>query len=437
MAAFSALLLLASLPPLPPATGGSDDWPRWRGPLSTGAAPDANPPVHWGPDENIKWKAALPGHGKSTPIVMGERIYLLAAEPTRKATAEELAARTVVEGGRGSPPDEWLRFWVLALDRGDGHVVWQKAVTERLPVASTHQTNGYASSSPVTDGQGLYASFGSHGVYALDPKSGEVRWSFELGPQTMRGGFGEASSPALWEDTLVIAADQEGGSRLIALDTASGKVRWETPRDEASTWTTPLVLEAAGKTQVIVNGSGAVRSYDLSTGTELWRCSGQTTNAIPTPVSDGEILIATSGFRGTACYALALTGQGDLKQAEDAIFWTHEGGTPYVPSPVLVDRKVYFLSGNKGLLSCLDLGTGEVLIDRERLELTDIYASPMAAGGRLYVTDREGATVVLQHGEELEVLARNTLDEPVDATPVAVGKTLYLRSDSSLFAIEE
>lgn len=437
MVPLPALLLLATSPTLALVPLGSDDWPRWRGPLSTGAAPDANPPVHWSAETNVKWKAALPGHGKSTPIVLGDRIYLLAAEATRKASEKELSERTLVAGGRESPPDEWMRFWVLALDRADGHVVWQKAVTERLPVATTHQTNGYASSSPVTDGQGLYVNFGSYGVYALDPASGEVRWSYELGPQKMRNGFGEGSSPALWKDTLVVAADQEEHSRIVALDARTGKLRWETPRDEVSTWTTPLVVEVGGKAQVILNGTGAVRGYDLATGEELWHCDGQTANAIPTPVTDGEILVATSGFRGTACYALSLTGRGDLKKAEDAIFWTHEGGTPYVPSPVLVDGKVYFLSGNKGLLSCLDLATGEQLVDRERLELTDVYASPLAAGGRLYVTDRAGTTVVLRHGDDLEVLATNELGEPVDATPVAVGKTLYLRSDTSLFAIEE
>lgn len=422
---------------LTPALVHAGDWPRWRGPLGTGAAaPDADPPVEWSETRNVRWKTALPGHGKSTPIVHGERIFLQCAVPTERATPEELESRPVPESLRTPLPEERVAYLVLALDRDSGEVLWETEVAERLPVTGVHSTNGYASFSPVTDGEAVYVTFGSAGVHALDADDGEVRWSYELGPQVTRLGWGEAGSPALHGDTLVVVADQEGPSRIHAIDTATGEARWTRERDEHSTWTTPVVVEAAGSTQVVVNGSTAARSYDLASGEVLWRCGGQTLNAIPTPVTDGERVVCTSGFRGQACMALDLSGRGDLQEAEGGVLWSHSDGTPYVPSPLLVDGRVYFLSGNSGRLSCLDLATGEVLLDRHRLDLGQVYASPLAAAGRLYVVGREGTTVVLRHDEQVEVLATNELDEPIDASPVAVGERLYLRSESSLYALE-
>ena len=410
-------------------------WTAWRGPLGTGAAPAADPPVQWSEDENIAWKVDLPGHGKSTPVVHGDRVYILAAEGTRPARPNEIAQRPSFEGQRTEAPDVVHEFLVLAFDRASGELVWRTEVAERLPVGGVHQTNGYASYSPVTDGELLYAPFGSYGLYALDLEQGEVQWSFEIGPQNMRRGFGEGGSPALAGELLIVVADQEDDSFIYALDKRSGELRWKKPRDERSTWTTPLVVQADGKTQVIVNGTTAVRSYDAASGDILWECSGQTGNPVPTPVTDGEHVICMSGFRGAACFAFALDGRGDLRESEDAIAWSHDVGTPYVPSPLLVDERVYFLSGNSGLLSCLDLNTGEVLLDRERLDMSQVYASPIAAGGRIYVAGRDGSTVVLSHSDELEILATNMLENPIDATPVAVGEALFVRTDEHLYAI--
>lgn len=429
------LLALVLAPVL--AAQESGDWPSWRGPLGTGEAVGADPPVTWSETENVTWKTALPGHGKSTPIVHGDRVFVLAAVPTRLATEEELAARVTFEDQFTEAPGELFAFLVIALDRRTGEVQWERKVAERLPVAGVHGTNGYASFSPVTDGEGLYVSFGSYGVYALDPATGEVRWTYEMGPQHTRRGWGEAGSPALAGGALLVVADQEGASRIHALDAATGEVRWTRDRDEPSTWTTPVVVEAGDVTQVVVNGTTAVRSYDLETGEVLWHCDGQTVNAIPTPVTDGEVIVCASGYQGQACLALSLAGRGDLRESEGGVAWSHGDGTPYVPSPLLVDERVYILSKNSGLLSCLDLATGELLLDRHRLDLGNVYASPISAAGRIYVVGRDGTTVVLRHGEEVEVLATNSLDEPVDATPAAVGKTLFLRSEFSLYAIEE
>ena len=428
-------LTLAPIVAVPGSASVTGDWPSWRGPVGTAVAPDASPPTRWSETENVAWKAALPGHGKSTPIVHGGRIFLLAAVEAGAADEEQLAARELFPDQRTEAPDHLIAFLVLALDRKTGETLWETVVTERLPVSGVHRTNGYASFSPVAEEGSVYVSFGSYGVYALDAETGDVRWSYELGPQRTRRGWGEAGSPALAGDALIVVADQEDQSRIHALDKRSGEPVWIQDRDEPSTWTTPLVVDVDGGTQIVVNGTTAVRSYAATDGEVLWHCSGQTVNAIPTPVTDGELVVCASGYSGQACVAVPLTLRGDLRQVEGGVAWEHPHGTPYVSSPLLVDGRLYFLSGNSGILSCLDVTTGEVLIDRERLDIGNVYASPVYAGGRIYVVDREGTTIVLEHTDELEVVALNVLDEPIDATPVAVDAALFLRSESSLYAI--
>ena len=413
-------------------------WPSWRGPDHTGFAPDANPPATWSATENILWSSELPGDGKSTPIIQGDHIYLVNSVAARPATPEELAGRKPAGRGRGTPPPtDILAFLVFAIDAKDGEIVWESNVTERLQTGGVHNTNGYSSFSPVTDGEKLYLSLGSNGIYCLDLESGDVEWTAEIGPQRTRREFGEAGSPALASDLLIVVADQEDQSYIYAFDKKTGKERWKQKRDENTTWTTPLVLAESDKLQVIVNGTNAVRSYNAKDGKVLWSCGGQTTNPIPSPVSDGSTVVVTSGFRGSAMMSFPLDLKGDLEETEGGVLWSHKTGTPYVPSPVLVDGRVYMLSGNKGMISCVDYATGEVLVDRMRLELGNVYASILAAGDYLYVVGRDGTTAVLEHGEELEVVAMNELGKPVDASPVVVGDVLYLRSDSRLYAIKE
>lgn len=431
-------ILTIPLLALAPVQESSADWPNWRGPLGCGrAAPEADPPIRWSEEENVAWKTPLPGHGKSTPIVHDGHIFLLAAVPTREATEEELAARPQLEDQYTEAPDHWVVFLALALSLETGEVLWETELAERLPVTGTHDTNGYASFSPVTDGEGVFFFLGSYGVHALEAESGEPRWSYELGTQRTRRGWGEGGSPALAGEGLIVVADQEENSRILCLDKATGKVRWERERDEISTWTTPLLVDSGGSSQVVVNGTRAVRSYDPDDGELLWWSTGQTVNAIPTPVTAGGLVVCTSGYRGQTCKALVLAGRGDLDAAEGGVLWSHDKGTPYVSSPLLVDDRVYMLAANSGRLSCVELATGKVLVDRQHLGLGNVYASPMEAAGRIYVVGRDGTTVVLRHGEELEVLATNNLDDPIDATPVAIGRRLLLRSDRNLYALEE
>lgn len=411
------------------------NWPAWRGASGNGVAPAANPPLTWSETENIAWKVGLPGHGKSTPVVHGERIFILAAMPTEGSTEAQRSELPVFENQLTRAPEEWMSFLVLALDRRSGELLWETQVAHRLQPSGVHETNGYASFSPVCDGERLYASFGSNGVYALDVEQGHVQWSYELGPQRTRKGWGEAGSPALAGELLLVVADQEDDSWIHALELKSGKLRWKRERDEPSTWTVPLVLEVDGQLQAVVNGTQAVRAYDVNTGEVLWSCPGQTTNAIPSPVSDGNLVVCTSGYGDSVCMALDLRQRDPKDPSKPRIAWQQHEGTPYVPSPLLSDGRLYLLNKNSGRLSCIELASGKRLIDRERLDLGNVYASPILAAGRIYVVDRDGQTAVLQHRERLEVLAVNQLEEPIDASPVALGEVLYLRSESSLYAI--
>jgi outer membrane protein assembly factor BamB len=224
---------------------------------------------------------------------------------------------------------------------------------------------------------------------------------------------------------------------LEAIDAATGNTRWHVDRDEVTTWNTPLVVEAAGRTQVIVNGSNRARSYDLATGKEIWACGGQVTNPIPSPVANGKLAFCMTGYQGSEIYAIPLDAEGDIT-GSDKIAWHGDEGAPYVPSPLLVDNRLYFTKGNSGILSCLDATTGERVIEQVRVPgLGDVYASPVGAAGRIYLTGRGGTTVVIRQGDELEVLATHSLGESVDASPAVVGDALLIRTAGHLYCVAE
>jgi outer membrane protein assembly factor BamB len=395
-------------------------WPQWRGPLASGAAPMADPPLTWSETNHIKWKVQIPGSGSATPIIWGDRVFILSAIPKAK------------EAGT----NDAYQFAVLCLDRKSGKTQWQKIAREEKPHEGHHPSHGFASASPVTDGQHLYAYFGSRGLHCYDME-GNLKWSKYFGQMRTKNGFGEGASPALFGDTVIINWDHEGDDFIVALDKRTGKELWRTPRDEGTGWATPLVAEYAGKQQIIVNATGKVRSYDLATGKEIWSCSGQTVNAIPTPVATADTAYVTSGFRGSALYAIKLSGTGDLSGTE-SIRWSHGKNTPYVPSPLLVDDLLYVVGGNDGKLSCFDAKDGATQFEAERLEgVFSIYASPVSAKDRVYVLGREGTCLVLKKGPKLEILATNKLDDKTDASLALVGKQVFLRGHDNLYCIEE
>lgn len=427
------LLLVLAVDPTTDA-----NWPTWRGPTRDGVAPpSADPPLRWDANTNIKWKAAVPGSGSASPVVWGDQVFVVTAIKTdRVASPDERPKRDPKLQAKTTPPVNFYRFEVFSFDRSTGKLRWSKVANEAVPHEGHHPTHSYAAGSPTTDGQRLYVSFGSFGVYAYD-LAGNLLWKRDLGRIQSRLGWGEAVTPVVHGEKLVLNWDQEVGARLIVLDTATGATRWEVKRDERTTWSTPLVLNHGGRTQVIVNGTNRVRSYDLKDGSLIWQTGGMTVNPIPSPVAADGVAYLVSGYQGSAAVAVSLDSVGDLSSPSQ-VRWRYGRGTPYVPSPLLHGGRLYFTQGNGNTLTVLDAKTGKPLLTGERLpSVGQFYASPMAARDRLYLMDRSGTTLVLSAGDKPEVLATNRLGEPVDASPAVVGKTLFVRSAGHLWAIAE
>ena len=287
----------------------------------------------------------------------------------------------------------------------------------------------------MTDGEVLCAFFGSRGLYCLD-MNGEPLWNRDFGDMDVFMGFGEGASPALHDDTIVVNWDHQGQSFITALDKRTGRERWRMDRDERTSWSTPLIVEHDGRVQVVTSATSRVRSYDLDTGALLWDGEGVTLNAIPSPVAADGLVYLLSGFRGNQLYAVRLdTARGDIT-GSDAIVWSLDRDTPYVPSPLLHDGILYFLKSNRGILSAYNARTGARHYGPERLPgIRSVYASPVAAGGRLYIPSRDGTTLVIAAGPRLEVLATNTLEDGFDASPAVVDGEIYLRGQQYLYCI--
>jgi outer membrane protein assembly factor BamB len=436
----AAGLVLAALV-FPGATLGANDdanWPQWRGPAATGAAAVGDPPTEWSETKNVRWKAKIGGLGSSSPIVWGDLVFVTTAVDTGKKARSGVDTRP--EGERqanpaGAPPQEIYRFEVVAYRRSDGSEAWRTAVAEEQPHEGRHPTGTFASGSPVTDGERLYVSFGSRGIFALDLE-GRVLWQKDLGDMTTRYGFGEGASPTLHGDLLVVNWDHQGESFIVALDKATGEERWRVDRDEETSWTTPLVVDFEGRSQVITSATSRIRSYDLRTGELIWHATGMTLNAIPSPIYEDGVVYLTSGFRGNSMQAIELAGaEGDIT-GTDHIKWSLDRDTPYVPSALLYEDRIYFLKSNNGVLSVVDARSGRVLYGPERLgSVRNVYASPVAVADRVYFLGRQGEAAVIRHGDTFEVLAENQLDDAFDASPALAGDEIYLRGAESLYCI--
>jgi outer membrane protein assembly factor BamB len=328
------------------------------------------------------------------------------------------------------------KFDVICLDRSTGNTLWRKTAREIAPHEGHHNTSNFAPSSPVTDGEKLYVSFGSRGLYCYD-LNGNQLWSKDLGQMQIKNTFGEGASPAVHGNTLVVNWDHEGDSFIVALDASTGDQKWRQPRDEGSTWATPLIVSRNGRVQVITNGQNRCRSYDLATGELIWECGGQGPNPIPSPVLFEDKAILMTGFRTFQAYAIPLDATGDITDT-DKIDWKLDDGTPYVSSPLLYGGTLYFTKERSGLMTSVDADTGQIKIRPQRLpNVNDLYASPVGAAEKVYFSSREGRTVVLKHAPELEVLAVNELDGPIDASPAIVGKEMFIRTATHLYCIAE
>jgi outer membrane protein assembly factor BamB len=411
------------------------NWPQWRGPLGTGAAPHGDPPVEWSEGKNVRWKVPLPGKGHSTPIVWGNRIILTTAVPYGDALKPRYS--TAPGTHDGVPVTHRHRFAILALDRRDGRVVWERTLHEALPHEGGHYTGSLASNSPVTDGEHVFAFFGSHGLYSLN-LDGELEWKADFGQMQSLHGHGEASSPALYGDTLIVNWDHEGQSFVVAFNKRMGKERWKVFRDEVTSWATPIVVECAGRPQLVISGTNRVRGYDLATGQVIWECGGLSANVVASPVAAGGMVFAGSSYDKRALLAIRLDGaRGDIT-GTNQVAWTRTRGTPYVPSPLLYRDSLYFLTHYQGILSRVDAHSGADRPGAVRLNgIGDVYASPVAAADRVYVTDREGATLVLSHDNAARTLALNRLADRFSASAAIAGRELFLRGEKYLYCIAE
>ncbi len=396
------------------------NWGHWRGPTGNGTAPDAAPPTEWSSTKNVKWKVALPGRGSSSPVIWDQQVFVTSAVPAAKAVGEKL-------------PN--LEFQLLCFNRADGKLLWEKTAVVSVPHQETHSTNGFASASPCTDGEHVYAHFGSRGLYCYT-MTGDLVWKRDdFGLMNTRNSFGEGSSPTLAGNKIIVPWDHEGPSALFALDKLTGETLWKTDRDEPTCWATPLVVEFEGKQQVVMNGQTCARSYDLETGKELWRCAGQTERPCASPVAENGLVYVGSGHRGSFLGAFRLDGLGDIK-GSDKVAWTIDHDTPDIASLLLSSGRIYFHKGKNGQLSCVDAANGKPYYTATRIPGLDaIYASPVAAGGHVYLTSRAGTTVVISDAAELNIVATNNVDETVDATPAPVDNELFIRGEQHLFCI--
>src|SRR5256714_3238755 len=280
-------------------------WPQWRGPLATGVAPLAHPPLHWSETNNVRWKIPLPGKAHSSPIVFGDRVFVTSAVPV--GDSQKPGYDHAPGTHDNVPVTHRHQFVLLAVSRRTGAILWMKNLREEFPHEGGHETGSLASNSPVTDGERVYAFFGSRGLYCVD-LSGEIKWQKDLGRMQTLHAHGEGSSPALYGDTLIVCWDHEGDSFLYAFDKRTGQQRWKVARDEKTSWSTPLVIEHEGKPQVVVSATKRVRSYDFATGAPLWECAGLSQNVVSSPVYGHGMIFAGNSYYEQSMLAIRLAG---------------------------------------------------------------------------------------------------------------------------------
>ena len=416
--------------------GAEANWHHWRGPNRNGVA-NTDAPTVFSATEHVKWKTPVPGRGFSSPVIWGNRIFLTTAIVADTATA-------ATGGRRRGMPLAPTQFVVLCYDRGTGALLWQRVAVETTPHEGHHrQLGSFANGSPITDGEHVYVSFGSYGLYAYDFE-GVLRWSRDFDVEMeMFNRFGESSSPALHGNTLVLQFDHEGSdSFLVAVDTRTGETLWRQERDEDTSWSSPYIAEHEGRVQVITSAGNFIRSNDLETGEEFWRSTGMTSHPIPMPVHGHGLVFAASAVNERRIRAIRLDAVGDVT-GTDAIAWQLDRAAPYNPSPLLWDDELYLvrdggLSRATSRFSAFEATTGESHYLQVRLPSSyTVKASPVGAGDKIYLLTEEGDVIVVKRGPEYEVLAVNSMDEMFLASPAVVDGELFLRGSEHLFCISE
>jgi len=418
----------------------ADQWPQFRGPQSSGVADDPQLPDAWSATRNVVWKTEIPGSGWSSPVIWGDRIFLTSVI---SATAPEAPKKGLYFGGNreGIPTDEH-RWMVYAVDWKIGKIAWEREVHRGAPSSSHHLKNTYASETPVTDGERVYAYFGNLGLFVFD-MDGKPVWSKSWGPFRTRYGWGTAASPVLYKDRIYVVNDNDDRSFLITLDKRTGKQIWRVERDEGSNWSTPYIWETERRTEIITSGTRKVRAYDLD-GKLLWELGGMSSIVIPTPFAQHGLLFLASGYVGDQVrpvYAVRAGARGDisLKEGETSneyIAWYQRQGGPYNPSP-LVYGDYYYTLLDRGIFTCNDARTGREVYGKQRIdpEASAFTASPWASNGKIFALSEDGDTFVIQAGPDFKVLGKNSLDEMCMATPAIARGSLIIRTATKLYRI--
>jgi outer membrane protein assembly factor BamB len=431
--AMTIVLLLAS------STTASDRWPQFRGPQQIGVAEDANLPESWSATENVAWKTEIPGSGWSSPVVWGDHIFVTSVISSAEG---EKPKKGLYFGGERKAPEDVHRWMVYAVDWATGKIRWQREVYKGPPTISRHLKNTYASETPVTDGERVYAYFGSVGLFCFD-MNGKLLWSQKWGPFKTRFGWGTAASPVLHKDRIYVINDNDEKSFIIALNKKTGEQVWRVDREEGTNWATPFIWENNVRTEIVTAGTHKVRSYDLG-GKLLWEFSGMSSIAIPTPFSKFDMVYIASGYVGDQLrpvYAVRAGAAGDItlktgERSNKYIAWFQPQAGPYNPSP-LVYGDYYYTLLDRGFFTCHDARTGQEIYGKQRIDAGAgaFTSSPWAYNGKIFCLSEDGDTFVIQAGPEYKLLRKNSLDEMCMATPAIARGSLIIRTASKLYRI--
>jgi outer membrane protein assembly factor BamB len=415
-----SLALLMGLSSLRSADAPSSrsDWAGFRGPSGMGLSAAKGLPVEWGESQNLAWKIPLPGPGASSPIVFGDRIYLTCY------------TGFFVPGESGGSKDN-LKRHLLAINRKDGKIVWDKAVAAKLPEEDRIRDHGFAANTPAADAERLYVFFGKSGVFAFD-HSGKELWQADVGSKTH--GWGTSASPVLYKDSVIINASVESGA-LYALDRQTGKEKWQAKGIRES-WNTPVLITASsGRQELIVARQGDVLSFNPDTGEQLWSCKTDIGwYMVPSIVAADGIVYCLGGRSGTAGLAVRAGGSGDVTKSHR--LWTSKNGSN-VTSPVFLDKHLYWMHENRGVAYCAKGETGDVVYEERLNRAGEVYASALLAEGRVYYLTRDGRTFVVAAKPSFDLLATNDLRDGsiFNGSPAVDGNRLLIRSDKFLYCI--
>jgi outer membrane protein assembly factor BamB len=424
---FAAALAVAT------TTVSAENWPQWRGPGSQGISSESNVPTDWSPTRNVAWKTELPA-GHSSPIVWNDRIFVTAAIEGEVVPGAKAAGHTV-DGQVWIHPDSVAAdrkqtMKVLALDARSGTVLWDRTAYEGTVYDARHRRSSCAGPTAITDGRMVYAYFGPEGLYAYD-FGGRLVWKVVEHFKTL--GLGTGTSPVLFQNLVIVQRDEDEGkaSVIAAYDKQTGREVWRTPRPVQISWSTPVLVAAANRTELVTNGTELAIAYDPATGKELWRTKGVESNAIHTPLVGKGLVIVTAGFPEKKVIAIRAGAVPDDKR----VAWTYAKGTGYVVSNILYGDYVYLLT-DTGIVTCLDAATGAIQHEGARPPIASHFmGSPVAYGGLIAMTSEEGDTFMLKAGAKPEVVGTNSIDEPVYSSPAIANGRIYIRGEKHLFAI--